>query len=352
MTEYSRRLTKKELREVIVALDYAKGNVSEAARQLGMKRGKFRTRLDAATEQNVIHEIEEPGFYVSELPTETPSAQELLEFRKRRYSKKNQAKEARRLIEVQIKIDGPIGIAHFGDPHVDDDGTDLALLESHVTTIQNTKGLFGANVGDMHNNWVGRLGRLYGEQGTSAAEAWILVEWLVTSVQWLYLIGGNHDCWSGAGDPLLWMTRDQMGVFQAHGARLNLVFPQGKKLRINSRHDFQGHSMWNTAHGPAKAIQMGWRDHILTCGHKHTSGYQVLKCPASGLISHALRLASYKKWDRYAEEKGLPDQNIAPAFVTIIDPQYEDDDPRLITTVFDVKEGAEYLTFKRKKAGY
>ena len=68
--------------------------------------------------------------------------------------------------------------------------------------------------------------------------------------------------------------------------------------------------MWNTAHGLSKAIQMGWRDHVLTAGHTHVSGYQVLKDPATGLVSHALRIASYKEIDRYAEQKGLPDQNI------------------------------------------
>ena len=33
----------------------------------------------------------------------------------------------------------------------------------------------------------------------------------------------------------------------------------------------------------------------------------------------------------------------------IIDPKYADDDRRLITTIFDPHEGADYLTWKRKK---
>ena len=77
----------------------------------------------------------------------------------------------------------------------------------------------------------------------------------------------------------------------------------------------------------------------------------MLKDPASGLISHALRVAGYKIHDRYAKELGLPNQNITPASVTIIDPQYADDDPRLVTVLHDVAEAAEFLTFKRKKAG-
>jgi hypothetical protein len=107
--------------------------------------------------------------------------------------------------------------------------------------------------------------------------------------------------------------------------------------------------MWNTAHGVSRAAQTGWRDHILTCGHTHVSGYQVLKDPMTGLISHAIRLASYKQIDRYAIEKGLPDQNIFNNVVTIVDPRFPDDDVRCITTVFSLDEGADFLTWKRRK---
>ena len=131
---------------------------------------------------------------------------------------------------------------------------------------------------------------------------------------------------------------------------MNLIFPTGKEVRINARHFFKGFSMWNTAHGVAKAAQMGWKDHILTCGHIHVSGYQVLKDPASGLISHALQVASFKIWDSFAEKKGLDDRNIFNAPVTIIDPIYDDDDNRLVTTILNPYEGAEFLTYKRKKA--
>ena len=98
----------------------------------------------------------------------------------------------------------------------------------------------------------------------------------VNKVDWLYLIAGNHDVWSGEGDPLEFLMRDHKGVYERWGARLNLRFPNGKEVRINARHFFKGHSIWNTAHGVARAAQMGWSDHILTCGHIHVSGYQVI----------------------------------------------------------------------------
>lgn len=292
------------------------------------------------------------AFEVEELPTGNLPIDDLIKERINKYKIKHDYMNKTQLINVDININGPIGIAHFGDPHIDDDGTDIELLYKHADIINETEGLFAGNVGDMHNNWIGRLGRLYGQQSTSANDAWRLVEHFIGKVNWLYLVGGNHDAWTGAGDPLDWMVSYGGGVFANWGVRMNLKFPNGKEVRINSRHDFKGHSQWNTAHGLSKAIQMGWRDHILTAGHTHVSGYQVLKDPSTGLISHALRVGSYKTHDRYAIEKGLPDQNIFTCPVTIIDPRYEDDDPRLITTFFDPEKASLYLTFLRKVSKY
>lgn len=289
-------------------------------------------------------------FEVTIPPPEDLPIAEVIEWRKRQYSQKKLNKEAKRLLDVRIKTHGPIGIVHFGDPHVDDDGTDIGMIESHMKIVNRTEGLFGANLGDLQNNWIGRLARLWAEQSTSAKQAWQLTEWMVRAVHWLYLVGGNHDAWSGTGDPLKWMMAQSGTAFDYSGVRLNLKFPNGKAVRINARHDFTGHSMWNPAHGPMKAIQGGWRDHILTCGHKHTSFLAgPLKDPATQLLSWAIRCAGYKIFDRYAEEGGLPDQNAFAACVTIIDPRYGDDDTRLITVIPDVESGADFLTYLRGK---
>ncbi len=228
----------------------------------------------------------------------------------------------------------------------DDDGTDVALLERHTDLIRGTEGLFGANIGDTTNNWMGRLARLYAEQSTSAQEAWQLAEWFIKRVDWLYFLSGNHDAWSGPGDPIKWILNS--GVPNESGVRLNLQFPNKKEVRINARHTFPGHSMWNTTHGPSKAAQMGWRDHILIAGHTHVSGYQILKDPMTGMLSHAIRVGSYKTYDRYAEQLGLPDQCISPAVVTVIDPAARTE-TGLITVFHDVEEGAAFLTWKRQR---
>ena len=324
------------------------GTVAGAARELGINDRRLYEGLARLRRRAETAPKKPPEFEVDLPPDELPPVDELIERRKKAYERKHRAEVARKLIAVRIKIDGPIGICHGGDPHLDDNGTDIALVEKHLNIIERTPGLFGANVGDIQNNWIGRLARLWSEQSTSAQEAWQLVEWFVERLNPLYLVGGNHDCWTGAGDPIKWMMRNQVGVFEAHGVRLNLKFPNKKEVRINARHDFAGHSMWNPNHGPMKAVQMGWRDHILTCGHKHQAFVTgPMKSPSDGLVPWAVRCGTYKIHDRYGKEKGLPDQIPFSACVTIIDPQFADDDTRLITVIPDVEEAAEFLTWKR-----
>lgn len=335
------------------ALEYYErfGQARLAAEALGIPQPTLEGRLQkarAARDRGELR-ISKP-FAPIELPSDDLDIDDLLEHRKKTFARKSEAKAARKLIPVQVKIGGPIGIAHFGDPHVDDDGCDIVRLESHLKIVNKTEALFAANLGDLQNNWIGRLARLWADQSTSAKQAWRLVQWMIEYVDWLYIIGGNHDAWSGAGDPVQWIMHNHPGAYEYNGVRVNLQFPSSRDVRINARHDFTGHSMWNPAHGPMKAVQGGWRDHVLTCGHLHTSFVGgPLKDPSSGLLSWAIRCAGYKIIDRYANEKGLPDQNAFPAAITVIDPQFADDDVRLVSVFPSVEEGAEFLTYKRKK---
>jgi len=322
------------------------GTVTDAARALGLSRSTLDSRIVKA---RTLLTQTSSQFEVETLPDELPTADELIKRRITQFSRKSTAEDARKLIPVKVKVDGPFGLALFGDPHVDDDGCDMALLCEHVKIVERTDALFAGNVGDYSNNWIGRLARLYGQQSLSAAEAWVLVEWLVRALPWLFLVGGNHDAWSGDGDPIKWMAKHARVTYESNGMRLGLTTPSGRVIRLNARHDFTGKSQWNTAHGPSKAAQMGWRDHLLVCGHTHVSGYQFVKDPDTGLISHALRISSYKTIDRYAKEKGLPNQAVSPCPVVIVQPDQPDDSAKLLTVFQDTATGADFLTWLRKR---
>jgi len=292
------------------------------------------------------HEIE-----IEDLPPADIPVEELVEHRIREYEQKRKHEEARQLIAVRVRSDLPIGILHFGDPHLDDDGTDLAAIRAHARLVAETDGMYAATVGDTTNNWVGRLARLYSQQGTRASDGWRLAEWFVGAVQrkWLYIVGGNHDLWSGAGDPLKWIAEQEDAIYRPSEARIALRFQGGAEVRVNCRHDFEGHSQWNPAHGPMKALALGVRDHVAIAGHKHVSAYGVYKDPESAITCHAIRVASYKRYDRYAIEKGMRDQNISPCVVTVIDPRLPAAHPGVVKVFWDAEEGTDFLSWARSR---
>jgi len=343
-----RLLTDTEIRRTVEALRKTDGNVTEAAKLLGLARQTVQNRK-IIIEQGRYTVTKEPEFEAAPIADSDMSVEELVEWRKRQYERKKQAEEKNRLIDVKVKIGGPIGILWFGDPHVDDDGTDLAMIESHARLVRETEGLFGANIGDTTNNWVGRLARLYAEQSTTAAQAWKLAEWFIKQVDWLLVIDGNHDVWSGAGNPIAWMTRGISGIHKPNGARIRLQFPNKTDIRIHARHEFAGGSIYNPTHGVMKAVHFGVRDHLSVCGHKHVSGYGVLKDPETMRTCHAVQIASYKVFDRYADEKGFRNQALSPCALTVIEPAKPDDHPDKIKVFWEPEEGAQYLSYLRGK---
>lgn len=287
----------------------------------------------------------ERGLIVARPPSSDLTGDELVQRREEDFQRRLAYEEGRKLIEARVLDHGPVGIVHLGDPHLDDDGTDWPRLRHDIALIQHAEGLYAATVGDATNNWVGRLAHLYGQQSTTAREAWILAEWMFNQLKgrWLYVIGGNHDAWSGDGDPLQWITGSVDALYESSEARIRVAFPSGLAITVNARHDFKGDSQWNPTHGPMKAAQLGIRDDILICGHKHKSGYSPIKDPESGKICHCIQVASYKRYDRYAREKGFRDQSLSPCVVTVIDPDATD--PADLIQVFWTIEAA--LTYMR-----
>ena len=93
---------------------------------------------------------------------------------------------------------------------------------------------------------------------------------------------------------------------------------------------------------------MGCRDHILIQGHKHISGYGLIKDANSGIVSHCIQVSSYKIHDRYAQEQGFVDHHISPCAVTILDPDATTE-VGLVQVFHDPEQAAEFLTWLRKK---
>jgi hypothetical protein len=325
-------------------------NKSIAASHLGIHVNTLKSRYYRAVELGYGEKNQK--LKVEELSECNETIDELIKRRKSEYSRIKKNWDDRHEAKARVPIEGPIGIAWFGDPHLDDPGCDIELVEHHINILNKTKGLYGVALGDYTNNWIGRLERLYADQSTTKSEAYLLAEWFFKSVDWFFLLGGNHDAWAGSGlaDPITWIAKSCGLTYEHQSLRVILNFPNKKEVRIDARHKHKGFSMWNPAHGVSRTVRLkGFRDHLVVGGDKHISGFQPHVDPKTRLITHAIQVASYEIISRYAHEQDLDDHWIFCCPVTIIDPQYEDNDTRLLTTFFDPQEASEYLEYKRKK---
>lgn len=343
MTINATDLKREKIMEAYHERGLSKFSMREAARRLKIGATTLRMYLQGLPK---TFPDENRGYSIPQLPDEDLPIEEIVEQRKKEFAQKRRHEEATKLIPIDIKVPGPIGILHFGDPHVDDDGTDIEALEAHSDLTQD-EAIFGANVGDTTNAWVGRLARLYGDQNTSRKRAIQLAEWFIGRTKWLYMVGGNHDGWAGEDDPIKWIAKQSGTLYRPSEARLQLNFINGDPFTINARHDFAGGSMWNPTHGPMKAAQMGIRDDLFTCGHRHKSGYGVLKDPATEKTIHTVQVGSYKLYDRYAKDKGFRDQSLGPACMTVIDPVLPANHPDRCKVFWDPHNGALYLRMLR-----
>tara|TARA_R100001463_G_scaffold16452_3_gene42643 strand:- start:1353 stop:2450 length:1098 start_codon:yes stop_codon:yes gene_type:complete len=244
----------------------------------------------------------------------------------------------------------PFGIMVFGDPHVDNEGCDWETLLNHVKLIQRTEGVLAASVGDMHDNWIGRLARCYSEAAITAKDGWRLSEWLFQAVQWIAIVGGNHDAWAnGPGvDPMELLTK-KTGVlcYAPDEIRIELRWKNREDLDPLIwiiRHDFKGRSWYHPTHGPHKEAMLDGKCHLLTAGHIHQWG-QLTTEQRHGRITNAIRVRGYKRADSYALEKGFFEQKHGESCLVVINPTA--DNIGRIQIYWDLKEGCKYLTHLR-----
>jgi len=171
------------------------------------------------------------------------------------------------------------------------------------------------------------------------------VEWLIQEMNPLVLIGGNHDMWSGAGDPLKWMCGLNT-VREDWEARISINFPNGRKCRIHAAHDMPGHSQWNSLHAQNKMARFKGHAELYISGHRHNWGLAHIEDVERKKTAWLARARGYKFHDTYAFVKGFEQQNFGQAILQVIDPH----NPSPVSWVqcfADPQEGADYLKFRQ-----
>lgn len=341
------------LQEAVAAKERA-GSIAGGARALGLNRSTFKHRLWVAEQRGITAGAPETPFVAEPAHEEDLPIEEVIDMQTRRFEKKLRARKANKWRVVNVRMDGPVGLLWMGDPHVDDNGCDWPTLRRHIEIINSSDAIRGCSMGDQQNAWVGRMAHLWAHQDTSQDTANRMVEWLVRNMDPIVLIGGNHDMWLGAGDPLTWMSRGANFVFKNWRADIEFKFPNGRECRVIAAHDLPGHSQWNDMHALMKAAR-GWGPaaDVYLCGHRHTWGTQTTELPEreERNVVHFGRCRGYKFFDSYAERLGLPEQQYGQALFQIIDPDATRAD-RFTRLYSDPEDGADFLAWLRQRGGY
>lgn len=336
------QVSRDELARTLQVLQDCGGNQVKAAQALGISRGALQGRVLSARRADVamVQEVS-----VQPPPPADETLDELLARKKLGMQRSMAHEEWAKCIPVQVKTEGPLGLFLVGDPHVDDDHCDIAQLERDLTAVGKTKAMFAGHIGDLTNNWVGRLQRLYANQSTTFKDGLRLTEWMLGLAPNLFVVGGNHDLWNNGMDLLRFIVRQ--GPLQAHGARLALRWPDGSEVRVHARHDFPGRSQYSDTHGMKRELLFGHKDHVLVAGHTHVDE---ARCEPSldGDVHWLFRVSGYKVIDDFAKEKGFRPKRLAPGVSLVINPAARVP-AEVVKPFWDVEAAADYLGFVRKR---
>ena len=325
-------------------IDTSVSTIGRVCKGLGIDsqdiRKQYNLRKRQSTVAVVAHEDEDNLQPIEELISERVKAS--------RYKAKKAKKHQRNLTFPAE----PIGVIVFGDPHIDNNGCDWETLFEHIELANSMEGVLACCVGDVQDNWIGRLAKLYANASITASDGWRLSRWFLESMQWLAIVGGNHDSWAHAAgvDPLGWIAKD-CGVlcYAPDEIRMTINWkdsPDLEPLIWILRHDFRGRSWFHPTHGPHKEAILDGRCHILTAGHIHQWG-ELKTEQRHGRVTHSIRVRGYKRSDSFAMEKGFFEQQSGEACLIVINP-FGSDTGR-VNTFWDIQSGLDYLQVLRNK---
>lgn len=336
--------------EAMDAVRRAGGDKSAAAREMGIPRSTLQNRLRAAENRAIKPRKNDASFSLPEFPDDDIPVEEIIESMCKRYEKRSAHVAAKKWFPVQIKSDIPIGVGFVGDPHVDDDGCNWPLLKQHIEIFKNTDGLYGVNIGDTTNNWVGRLMKKFADQETSQSTARKLAKWFLhdSGIEWLVWLLGNHDVWNDGAAVLTGMNTKRIPM-EDWEAKFRLVFPNNRECRIWASHNFSGNSIWNSLHGPQRTAHTKAEANIYVCGHLHNWALHHEESATRDFTYWLARARGYKFIDEYATKLGHGSQDEGATIVSVIDPKATSE-AGFVTCFADMEEGADFLTWKRSKA--
>ena len=193
----------------------SEGSANGAARLLGVSspnvaRTIRQIKSRAAKVNSLPATTEKVEFTSPEIPNTDTPIDEIIKARCDDFEKQQAKAKAKKWMPFKINTDQPIAITFFGDPHVDNKLCNWPALMKHTSTVAEHPYMYGVNIGDIVDNWVGRLIAEYAEAKVTKSEGWRLADWFVneSGVNWIIHILGNHGTWNDGGEIFTRMAKN------------------------------------------------------------------------------------------------------------------------------------------------
>lgn len=344
----AKSLTHEELQDVLDLVEKY-GSVSEASRYSDLKRSTFESRYqrardileDPATKETVEQEVSLPTF-----PDPDVDIDVILDHLSKRFNKKAEHEKAKHWFKIKIPTRF-YGLVVIGDPHL---GVHcrIDLLRRDISLLQKTKNVGAVQIGDVTNNWSGRLISLYSEEDISRHTERRLARWFLkeAGIPWVAWLHGNHDQMNSEFSTYLETINAAQIPMTDWAAKFKLVFQNDVEVKIDASHNHKGTSIYNKLQGQKRASLWGEEADIYVAGHHHT--WAISQEEQNGRVINLARARGYKGNDDFALRHQFSEENYGASIMFVIDSEAA---PNVRVKPFaDIEEGCEFLTWKQNRA--
>ncbi len=311
------------------------------------QRKEIRKRLRRAVEEGLL---EEDHFDVP-APSATPN--EIHEARQRlsaAHAKKKKKGDWRKPRYIPSVYDGPIILGIFGDPHLDNAGTDLEYFLENLERGNPEDGVFTCCLGDFFDNWPRALAHLY-QAAPDPDDAWIVFEDAMLRNPFLFAIKGNHDQFVGGAVNFLDIKMREWGVVMPNaGGHFYLDLGEGTPISVAMRHIWRGNSMYSEAHALRSHVQSGKVEaDIVAGGHIHQGEHRSFTRPHDGRVMKLAQVSAFKRLDEYANERGFISADTPPVLWAVCDAREPETSHTRVQFSYDFRAAQALRETQRQK---
>ena len=325
------------------------GTAKAAAAALDMNYHTFRSRMSRLKNEKIPTKSKTRGARTGHIPKKTYDFRRFLDVRMDQYDRQLAHETAWDWAEVFIPDSKPVGLMVFGDPHLDNPGTHIEEFVDHLYLAKDTPGVYAVNLGDVTDNWTGKLMAKYQDHVVSRGDAMEATRHIMNDfgVHWLLWLIGNHDVWE-SGQHILEGLNSKNTLMRYWDAKVNFNFPGEQVIKVHAAHSFKGTSMYSPTYGAAKHATLAQDADLWICGHFHESGIQVFEARHSNKIFTLGQASGYKKIDNYARAGGFGSCRSGSSIFFILDPSAEQPEDRVLPFL-NPRTGVKFLKTMRRQ---